>query len=116
MLAADLMCIPLKASQFDLWTVERMNTLVSQSKIFNRALKVYVVISMGPTNPQINETQEAQEMLSEFDNLILSSTIIRERKVYRDAISEGQGVVEKDNHKAKIEVENLAREICDGKI
>jgi chromosome partitioning protein len=41
----------------------------------------------------------------------LSGAIVRERKVYRDAIAEGRGVMEMGNEKAIAEVETLAKEI-----
>lgn len=39
------------------------------------------------------------------------NTFVRDRKVYRDAMSEGLGVVEMDNPKAKNEIEELVKEI-----
>jgi len=113
MLCANKLYIPIKASQFDLWTVDRMNTIVNEARAFNELLEAYVVISMAPTNPQINETADARSMLDSFEYLKLSPTIIRERKAYRDAILKGQGVLEGDNLKAKIEIEELAKEILD---
>lgn len=37
--------------------------------------------------------------------------MIRDRKVYRDAMSDGLGVVEMDNPKAKIEIKKLVEEV-----
>jgi chromosome partitioning protein len=66
---------------------------------------------MAPTNPVIHEAAEARELLSELPDLVPSGVVIRERKVYRDAIAEGRGVVEMDNAKATAEIEALAQEI-----
>jgi chromosome partitioning protein len=114
MLAADVMFVPIKASQFDLWTMERMNELVDQSQGFNRNLKAFAVLSMAPTNPRIGEAEEARTMLSDFEHLILANTIIRERKVYRDAVTEGRGVLECGNEKAVNEIESLGKEVLNG--
>ena len=38
-------------------------------------------------------------------------TVIHDRKIYRDAIVLGQGVVETNNKKAKMEIKNLVAEI-----
>jgi len=111
MLVAEKMYIPIKASQLDLWTVERMNELVSQAQGLNPALRAFSLVSMAPTNPMINEAQEATEMLGEFEYLKLSTMIVRERKAYRDAIGEGKGVVEMENDKAIAEIELLGAEI-----
>lgn len=39
------------------------------------------------------------------------STVVRDRKVYRDCMSEGRGVVEMDNSKAKAEIQCLVKEL-----
>ena len=114
MLAADVMYVPIKASQFDLWTMERMNELVGQSQGFNRKLKAFAILSMAPTNPRIGEAEEAKGMLGDFEHLGLASTIIRERKVYRDAVTQGRGVLECENEKAVDEIESLGKEGFNG--
>ena len=111
MVGAHHIYVPLKASQPDLETSLHMNELVQLARGLNPYLEAHAIISMAPTNPVINETQEAQELLTELHELLLSKAIIRERKVYRDAIAEGRGVVEMDNEKAIAEIEALAKEI-----
>jgi chromosome partitioning protein len=66
---------------------------------------------MAPTNPILTEDKEAKELLEELPNLDVSNVIIRERKVYRDAIADGKGVVEYDNPKARKEVMELYEEM-----
>lgn len=100
MLVAEKLYVPIKASQFDLWTAESMNKLIDQAKGFNTGLKAYAVVSMAPTNPVVNEAAEAREMLKEFENLELAKSIIRERKPYRDAVVLGRGVLELDPSRA----------------
>jgi chromosome partitioning protein len=57
-------------------------------------------------------TIDAQDMLQNFENLGLAAkTIIRERKVYRDAIVEGKGVLEMANPKANNEIKSLVEEV-----
>jgi cellulose biosynthesis protein BcsQ len=41
----------------------------------------------------------------------LLNTFVRDRKIYRDAMSEGLGVIEMSNPKAKTEIQDLVREI-----
>lgn len=110
-LAVEKLYMPLKASQFDLWTVELMNEIIAQARVYNPELDAVALISMAPTNPQINEEREAREMLADFSELRLSKAVIRERKVYRDAQKLGRGVVEMNNAKAAAEIECLASEI-----
>lgn len=107
---ADLLITPIRASQADLETLPKMNELVGLARGFNPNLQAFAVLSMAPTNPQIRETEEARELLVEFDQLSLADTVIRDRKVFRDALLAGRGVVEMDNGQAKAEIQLLAQE------
>lgn len=111
MVAAQKVYVPLKASQPDLETSLHMNELISLARGMNANLEARVLICMAPTNPSIHETSEAQELLTELVELKPSGSIIRERKVYRDAMVEGRGVIEMDNDKAIGEIRALAKEI-----
>lgn len=114
MVAAQKLYTPLKASQPDLETTMNINQLVRLACGLNPSLKAYAVISMAPTHPAITETQEAFELLMELPEIKLSRVFIRERKIFRDAMVEGKGVIECKNRKAKAEIELLAGEIYDG--
>jgi chromosome partitioning protein len=116
MVVAHTLLIPVRPSQLDLNTIPDMQKIINDSRIINPNLRVLAVLSMGPTNPIIQETDEAKEFLSEFPEIKLLTTIIRDRKIYRDSIPEGLGVVEIDNasesaRKAKREIADLIEEI-----
>ncbi len=107
---ADLLLTPIRASQADLETLPTMNTLVNLAKPFNPSLQAFAVLSMAPSNPAIREVEEARELLADFDQLTLAKTVIRDRKVYRDALLGGRGVVEMGNGTARAEIQLLAQE------
>jgi len=111
MVVAHCLYVPLKASQPDLETSIHMNELVKLARGLNPRLEANLVISMGPTHPAVHEDREAAELLEELPEFRLSKVVIRERKVYRDAMAEGKGVVEMDNEKAVDEINRLAKEI-----
>ncbi len=111
LVAAHVLYVPLKASQPDLETSVHMNELVKLARGMNQELQSKLVISMGPTHPAVHEDQEATEILSELPEFEMSGVVVRERKVYRDAMVEGRGVIEMGNGKAIDEIEALAREI-----
>lgn len=112
MIVANIIVMPVRPSQFDLDTVPRMQEIYRDAKLLNPELKFFSVITMGPTNPVINESQEAQAFFVNYPEITLLKTIIRERKIYRDAISGiGKGVVEMNNDKAKNEIEDLLSEV-----
>src|ERR1700729_3849462 len=105
---ADKFFCPIRASQADLETLPHICKLIEAAKDFNEQLACSVIISCAPTNPMINEVKEAKHLLSDFSNhFTLTKTFIRDRKVFRDALLIGKGVVELDNHKASLEIKNL---------
>lgn len=114
LVAADVVYCPLKASQPDIETSVHMNQLVKLARGMNPRLKAKLIISMGPTNPVIHEAADATAILQDLPEFSLSSVVLGDRKVYRDAMTEGKGVIEMSNDKAKAEIEALAQEIYGG--
>ncbi|GFO77815.1 chromosome partitioning protein [Bathymodiolus platifrons methanotrophic gill symbiont] len=112
MIVADILVMAIRPSQFDLDTVPKMQEIYTDAKMLNEKLKFKAVITMGPTNPIINEAEETQGFLENYPDIELLDTIIRERKVYRDAIKGiGMGVVEMNNPKAKKEIQDFMSEV-----
>jgi chromosome partitioning protein len=111
MLCADIMITPLRASQFDINTVSILNDVIDEVLDYNEKLNVKAIVSCAPTNPKISEAIEAKNLLKDFEHICLMDTIIHDRKIYRDAIANGIGVVESDNEKAKFEIEQVVNEI-----
>ncbi|MCX7177108.1 MAG: AAA family ATPase [Proteobacteria bacterium] len=111
MVAADVLLVPTRASQPDLETMDHVNELIALARGLNANLRAYAVVSMAPSNPMINEVGEAQAFLKDFPEFVLAGTFVRDRKVYRDAILEGKGVVEMNNSQAKAEIQLLGQEI-----
>jgi chromosome partitioning protein len=111
MVAAHKLYVPLRPSQPDIETSVHVNRLVKMAKGINRGLEASVIITMAPTNPFIKETQEARELLRELPELDLVNVFIRERKVFRDAMASGLGVVEMGNGKGKAEMQLLGQAI-----
>lgn len=107
---ADLMLIPLRASQADLETLPKINEIISMAKNFNTKLTAFAVLTMASTNPRVKEAKEARELLEDFDQLQLAETVICDRKVYRDALLMGKGVIEMDNAGARDEIHALTKE------
>lgn len=110
-LAADIAIVPFRPSQADLDTLPHVADIVSAAIDLNPDLVCYALLSMAPTNPVINETREATEFLKDYPELKTLETIIRDRKAYRDALSEGKGVCELKNEKAATEIDALMKEV-----
>jgi len=113
LLVCDKAIFPLRPSQFDLWTLGRLNTLVEVALEINDNLKAYVVINQSSPNPAVREAEEMKEFLSEFENIKLLKTILCERIVFRRAALNGMAVTEykPEDIKANEEMSSLYQEI-----
>lgn len=111
MTAADVLLLPFRPSQPDLDTLSNLQEVITQARDMNANLKVYALITMAPTNPLISEVKDAQDYLQDYPDIQLLETVICDRKVYRDAMSEGLGVVEMSNPKAVDEMNALLKEV-----
>lgn len=113
---ADITVCPLRPSQFDLWTLARMNSLVQEIKEeVNPKLKVWILINQAPTNPSVKEVEEAKLIVGEreFEFLNIFNTVLFERIVFRKAAVTGGAIFEIDyqDAKATAELELLYKEI-----
>lgn len=114
LVCADIAIIPVQASQFDLWTLNRMDEMVKLARNFNEGLQVRILLSRAATNLAVPETEEAQEVIADYETFSLLDTIIRERIAFRRAAAEGKCVTEMysaDNEKAAFEITQLYKEI-----
>ena len=111
MTAAHVLLVPFRPSQPDLDTLPNLQEIITQAKDLNPELLVYGLLTMAPTNPIVHEADEAREYLQDYPEIKLLETIIRDRKVFRDAMSEGMSVVEMDNPKAAQDIHSLMKEI-----
>ncbi len=110
-LAADIAIIPFRPSQADLDTLPHVAEIVAAAADLNPGITCYAMLTMAPTNPVINEAKEAADFLQDYPELKTLQTIVRDRKAYRDALSEGKGVCELKNEKAAAEIEALMNEV-----
>ena len=117
MLVADILISPLKPSQFDLWTLAKINRHVSDAKMINENLKAYVLINEASTHHKSKEKELAQEYIEEFDEIELLDTVVHQRKAFRDAAKEGMGVIElpAQDEKATAEILSLYEEVYNAK-
>ncbi|AZT86106.1 cobyrinic acid ac-diamide synthase (plasmid) [Marinobacter sp. NP-4(2019)] len=111
MTAANLLVVPFRPSQPDLDVLPTLQEIIIGARDLNPKLKAFGVLTMTPTNPNVSEAEEARLYLSDYPEIAPLRSVIRDRKVYRDAVSEGLGVVETDNSKAKAEIQLLVTEI-----
>ncbi len=113
LVVADRAFIPIQASQFDVWTLARMDELVGSARGFNPDLEAHVVINRASPNPVVAEAEEVRAVMSDFDQLALAETLLRDRIAYRKAAKAGLSVTEGErvDPRARSEVLSLYREV-----
>lgn len=115
MVIADVMVIPVRPSQFDVWSLATADQLINDARARgNEKLKPIVVINAASPNPSLKETSDTISLIQEFDSLLMAKTIIHERVAFRHAAREGCCVTELtegDTRKAALEILNLYKEI-----
>ena len=113
MLVAEVAVFPFRPSQFDLWTLAKMDKHLKDVILINESLKAFVVINQASSNPSVKEKKNAQEHLEDFPDIQLMKSIISERIAFRKAAIQGISVMELKNEdqKAKDEMESLYKEI-----
>lgn len=113
LVVVDKVYIPIQPSQFDVWTLNSMNTLVETAQGFNPGLQAKVIISRSSTHPSVQESEETRKLLADFPSLEPLELIIRDRIAYRKAAKEGVAVTElkPKETKASEEITALYNEI-----
>lgn len=114
MTAADLMIVVLRASQFDVETLEEFDEVISTARDFNPDLEVRSLLSQAPTNHNETETEDVSEFIVEYPQVKPLETVLYSRKAYRDAAAPGLGVMELPVSKAKqarAEIQELTAEV-----
>jgi len=113
MVVANRAYIPIQPSQFDIWTLNRMDELIETAKSFNPDLQAWVIISRSSTNPSVHESDDTIEIMGDFPNLGLAGISIRDRIAYRKAAKDGMAVCElkPKDPKAVEEMEVLYKEV-----
>lgn len=116
MTVADVLYIPIQASQFDVWTLDQMNILVEHATAINDRLRAFAVLNRASTNPAVKEADDARSALAEYEHLRPSTVVIRDRISFRKAAREGCTVSELTERdvKAIAEIDALCKEVFHG--
>ncbi len=110
--ASHVLVMPFRPSQFDLNTIPKMHEIIEDAKDRNPNLVCMAYLSQAPTHTLNTESSDTKIILKKCD-FYLMRTVICERKIYRSSVSDGMGVVESSNHKAKHEVQSFTHEILE---
>lgn len=113
----DMVIIPIRPAQFDLWSLARMASLIAEiEERIDGRVHARAVINGASPNPSVREADEIREALAEYeDTFPLLGSMTTERIAYRKAARGGLGVIELAGAladlKAKTEIQALFDEV-----
>jgi chromosome partitioning protein len=108
---SDILLVPFAPRSFDIWTLNKVATLVDEMRAANPDLKAYVFLNRTDPQGQGTENDEATALLREIKSLTFIDAPLGSRKAYAHAASQGLAVTEltgsQRNAKAVEEIMNL---------
>lgn len=89
---ADIYLVPFVPRSFDIWTLEKVSSLVEEMKTINPGLQTFSFLNKADVRGQDNI--EASQFLKENKTLLYIDTPIGNRKTYPNAAAQGLGITE----------------------
>ncbi len=113
LVVTELFLIPLRPSQFDVWTLPKLQELLSMVSPINPSIKPFVVANQVHPTSFDRARLEMQNLLSGYPKIHLLKAMIGSRAAYQNAICEGLSVTEmlKKDTKANSEILGLYSEV-----
>lgn len=115
LLAGDLLLVPIRPAQLDVWSLPRILEIVGQAQSFNEKLKYFFVVNGAHTSPNVKDANEIAELLGEYP---LCRSVIHHRRAFAKAPVSGMGVVDMKgddrDEKAVSEMMALYEEVLNG--
>jgi len=119
MIVADVLIVPFRPSSIDLDTLPSMTHIIKQAGFINPKLKVFAYVNSAPTNSKDVDVVYAKATINQYPQFTLIDAVLYDRRVYRDAMPCGLGVLEMTGKSdsetnAKAELTNLVGEVLHG--
>lgn len=108
-MASDVLIIPCLPSSVDFWAADDVIEILKEARIYKTIEAYFILNQVIPKTKLANEIVEAMNVFSEHANLLKSN--LCSRIAYKNAFSEGKGVVELSDKKAAEETKQLYNEI-----
>jgi chromosome partitioning protein len=112
---ADSLLVPFVPRSFDVWTLEKVSSLVSEMQAANPDLQAFTFINRA--DPRGQDNDDAAEVLRETESLSFIETPLGARKAFSNAAAAGLAVTEikPQDPKATEEMMMLYRYVFDTK-
>ena len=112
LLISDIVYIPFIPSQNDIETMEELSELLKETFVQNKNRVTLYILNNCSSHYLDKSCSDASIYLSEYSNILAPSQAqIFHRKVYNIASSEGLGIIETKDTKAKEEILILKKEV-----
>ena len=95
---SSLLLVPFVPRSFDIWTLNKVATLVEEIRAVNTTLTAYVFLNRTDPEGQGTENAEAVNMLDEVDGLTCLDAPLGSRKAFGHAATRGLAVTELTGH------------------
>lgn len=89
---ADVVLLPFQPGNFDLWTLDKVLSLLGEIRAVNPGLRALAYVSRGL--PSGTDNADARALLAEADGIDLLDVTIGNRKAFNAAAGEGLSIVE----------------------
>ncbi len=106
MLLSDWVLIPTTPSQLDTAVLLDMLERIRDIQALNENLKACIVMNRIPTIPTLKEKKALIDFINQNnanESVFLMDNLLNERIAYKRSVSEGMGVMEYNDNKAKNE-------------
>jgi chromosome partitioning protein len=91
-LASDVVLIPVQPSPYDVWAAADTVTLIREAQQFKPGLKGAFVVNRKIANTAIG--RDVTEALSQFEDVPVLTTELRQRVLYAESAGQGLAVIE----------------------
>jgi len=112
LLAGDLLLIPTRPSQVDVWSLPKIIEVVTDAQYVNPTLRYSFVVNGAHTSPNVKDAEEINELLTDYP---VCKTVIHHRRAFAKAPVQGMSVVDmkgdERDEKAISEVMSLYSEV-----
>lgn len=109
LIASDAVVVPVCPSALDFWAMENFLERFQEARNLKESLRAFIVLNKFSTTR--NVSKEIMEVLADFPEIEKLKSTIGDRVAYNETITQGLGVSEYKDPKAKTEIENLAAEL-----
>jgi chromosome partitioning protein len=113
---SDVLLVPFVPRSFDVWTLEKVSSLIGEMRAANPDLVAYAFINRA--DPRGQDNADAEAVIAETPELTLVPTALGARKAFGNAAAAGLSVVElrPEDPKASEEMMILYRYLFDIKV